>query len=57
MAINNTNGALNGNDLLLKYLITLFALTWSAAAMSLEGSKYKFLEQTSEYEIRKYGDR
>ena len=41
----------------MKYLITLIALIWSTAAMSLEEPEYTILKQTAEYEIRKYGDR
>ena len=44
-------------NLPLKYLITLVALIWSTAAMSLEEPEYTILKQTVEYEIRKYGDR
>ena len=57
MAVNNTDDALTGSDLPLKYLITLVALIWSTAAMSLEEPEYTILKQTAEYEIRKYGDR
>ena len=53
MAVNNTDDALTGSDLPLKYLITLVALIWSTAAMSLEEPEYTILKQTAEYEIRK----
>ena len=56
MAVNNKDDALNESDLPLKYLITLAALIWSTAAMSLEEPKYTILKQTAEYEISERGN-
>ena len=47
VAVNNIDDALTGSDLPLKYLITLVALIWSTAAMSLEEPEYTILRTDS----------